>query len=203
MGIASGTNQYRGFGTHLTGYTSSCPSAHMVACKRNRMLHESLSRFYNNNNYIRKYLIPVTRKARASKSKTKLSLRILDWLVTNFSKKHRIEHNAVSNIHTSYRSHCRAYSKKLFDPFCRRERIVFSDGDSSITTTLGQLNFFRWIIVNDIMGYVVKNFSALEKDMVNTIHKHKINHTAKRRRELTKKSKHISQNYSKYDVAFK
>ncbi len=108
---------------------------------------------------------------------SKLSLRIIDWFVTNYAKKHNvmycvqhIEDNELVKkqfiVHMNYKSQLKAYSKKQFDPFCRRDRINFYyDKDNSITTTVGQLNFFRWAIQNNILDYIEDNIENIEKDM--------------------------------------
>ena len=131
----------------------------------------------------------------------KISLRIIDWFVTNYAKKNNIEYliktkthtpkksgtlkknsasNKVSkkdlskynsankqiNIFLSYKSQLRAYSKKQFDPFCRRNRIDFYfDETDYITTTVGQLNFFRWALQNNVIEYILNNYDEIENDM--------------------------------------
>ena len=53
--------------------------------------------------------------------KSRLSLRLLDWFVTNYSKKYNVSFMAKSNHHVIvylvYKSHLKAYNKKMFDPF--------------------------------------------------------------------------------------
>lgn len=56
-------------------------------------------------------------------------------------------------VHVAYKSSLDGYSKKLFDPFCRTERIQFQN----LTTTVGQLNFIRWCITNGIIDYMTAN----------------------------------------------
>jgi hypothetical protein len=61
-----------------------------------------------------------------------LSLRLIDWLVTNYSKKYNIiypinkngEDVVYFNIYLDYKNQLKAYSKKFFDPFCRQKRII-------------------------------------------------------------------------------
>ena len=79
-----------------------------------------------------------------------ISLRLIDWFVTNYAKRHSIGYVLGGQefmVHMSYKSQLKSYSKKLFDPFCRRERIMFSlPGTEQFVTTVGKLNFFRWAI---------------------------------------------------------
>jgi hypothetical protein len=66
----------------------------------------------------------------------------------------------------SYKSQLKAYSKKLFDPFCRRERIMFSfPGTEQFVTTVGKLNFFRWAIEKNVIEYLKKHRETVETEM--------------------------------------
>ena len=130
------------------------------------LLMISLSKFYNNQSYIIK-IIPIIEGTSA------ISLRLIDWFVTNYSKKNNTVINKSKgnpfNVYLSYRSQLKAYSKQLLDCFRRRSRIDFYyDVDKYIETTIGQLNMFRWILQNDILDYIEKNASDIEKDMVST-----------------------------------
>jgi hypothetical protein len=105
--------------------------------------------------------------------KHKISLRIIDWFVTNYSKKHNLviqKNGKPFIVYLEYKSQLKAYSKKQFDPFCRRSRIhyVYEEG-KKFETTIGQLNFFRWAIDNLIIDYIMKHYSTIEKDMNNTL----------------------------------
>ena len=88
--------------------------------------------------------------------------------VIELNKKHTPEKFMV---YYSYKSQLKAYSKKQFDPFCRRERILFFidkyDGvnNEPVRTTVGQLNFFRWAIKNNILNYIYKNYENIENEM--------------------------------------
>jgi len=109
---------------------------------------------------------------------SKISLRIIDWFVTNYSKKKNTsfikkiddKHQERWEVYVNYKKQLKAYSKKQFDPFCRRERINFYyNEDKSIVTTVGQLNFFRWAIENKIVNYIDKELCGIEKDMNNSL----------------------------------
>ncbi len=102
-----------------------------------------------------------------------ISLRIVDWFVTNYSKKNYIVYMIAKdnklekvNVYNDYKLKLKAYSKKKFDPFCRWDRInVPYKDDKFIQTTLGQLNFFKWTIENQILEYIETNYKTIENDM--------------------------------------
>ena len=122
---------------------------------------------------------------------TPLSLRLLDWLVTNYSKKYNIIYPLYKaggdiiyfNIYLDYKNQLKAYSKKYFDPFCRQRRIIIDSNslkwkeytsgntldDKQIITTVGQLNFFKWVIENKIYDYAINNISLIDSDMNTTL----------------------------------
>ena len=71
--------------------------------------------------------------------KTRLSLRSLDWFVTNYCKKNNISYSLIRDGNEinyfpfkSYKSQLKAYSKKFCDPFCRRERVIFDYSNNVI-----------------------------------------------------------------------
>ena len=98
-----------------------------------------------------------------------ISLRLIDWFVTNYAKRHNVGYvhgGQEFMVYMSYKSQLKAYSKKLFDPFCRRERIMFSlPGVDAFVTTVGKLNFFRWAIEKNIIEYLKTNYETVEKEM--------------------------------------
>ncbi len=97
--------------------------------------------------------------------KSRLSLRLLDWFVTNYSKKYNVSFMAKGNRHIIvylvYKSHLKAYNKKMFDPFCRWKRIQFRGLD----TTVGQLNFFEWAIQDEVLDYLDTHYDEIHADM--------------------------------------
>jgi hypothetical protein len=119
----------------------------------------------------------------------------------------------VMNLSTSYRSQLKSFNKRRFDPFCRRDRIVFPVRDTravpsapssvvrdgvetrkirggesrglhepkepeltepvgddevvhQLVTTVGQINFFRWCITNDVLAYARQHKDEIDSDMV-------------------------------------
>jgi hypothetical protein len=134
------------------------------------LLMTSLSKFYLDEKNIN-ILIPIVNGL------SKISLRVLDWFVTNFCKKHNtvIHYQRDGKaqkliVHLDYKNQLKAYSKKQFDPFCRRERINFIYGKGNeLLTTVGQLNFFRWAIEHHVLDYINDNLEIIEADMNNSL----------------------------------
>ena len=70
-------------------------------------------------------------------------------------------------MYNDYKLNLKAYSKKRFDPFCRWERITIPFNDKYIQTTIGQLNFFKWALENDVIKYIEENYDSIDNDMNN------------------------------------
>ena len=135
---------------------------------QNNLLLNNLIEFYNNEVYLNKMLSIIT-------GDSKISLRILDWFVTNYSKKYYTIYSIIEEpdiikrfkVYVDYKLKLKAYSKKRFDPFCRWDRINIPYGDANtfIETTIGQLNFFKWALENKVVDYIEENYDVIEKDM--------------------------------------
>ena len=136
---------------------------------QNDLLLKNLMEFYNNHDNLNKM-------TRIINGESKISLRIVDWFVTNFAKKYYtvydLEQRNGSNqqirfkVYNDYKLKLKAYSKRRFDPFCRWERISIPyDSEKIMETTIGQLNFFKWAIENKIVDFIETNYAAIEDDM--------------------------------------
>ena len=163
----------------------------------------SLKTYYSNDNNLTKLLNII-------KFKKSVSLRIIDWFATNYSKKYNTifvlykdedgnktlketcEIFSQFNVYNSYKSQLKAYSKKRFDPFCRRERLDIEINGHHLNTTIGQLNFFKWVINNNIIDYIEENIIEIENDMNYSLKQIKQNYkesgssTRKPRQEISK-----------------
>lgn len=131
-----------------------------IPCRR-ELLVLSLQRFYSSRPDLES-LVPIL------KGEGDLSLRLIDWFVTNYAKKHHVSYvlnNQEFIVYLNYKSQLKAFSKKLFDPFCRRERILFQCGNlEPFETTVGQLNFFRWAFEKDVLSYIRQNLADIVKE---------------------------------------
>lgn len=103
------------------------------------------------------------------KHKNGLSLRIIDWLITNFSKKVSVAietRGLPSDLYRDYHKNLSAHNKKNFDPFARRQRIcVQLFGEEQRFSTIGQLNFFRWFLQKNLCEFLLENKPVIEKHM--------------------------------------
>ena len=133
---------------------------------QNDLLLSKLMDYYNNSNNLDNMLNIINGQSR-------ISLRIVDWFVTNYAKKHftvyDIEKNNTNErfkVYTDYKLKLKAYSKRRFDPFCRWERITIPyKNNTSIQTTIGQLNFFKWALENNVIQYIEENYKTIDLDM--------------------------------------
>jgi hypothetical protein len=170
---------------------------------QNELLLNNLLDFYGRDGNMEKMMKIINGESR-------ISLRIIDWFVTNFAKKNftvysipaknrcSTVYNGEENmerfkVFNSYKLELKAYSKIRFDPFSRRERIMIPYADETyLETTIGQLNFFKWAIDNRVLEYIDDNYDAIEADMNsrNSISKKNVeesgdNKTRKKREELS------------------
>jgi hypothetical protein len=141
---------------------------------QNELLLASLTKFFSKPSSLRVFLNIIN-------GNSDVSLRLIDWFVTNYSKKKNVfivksKANGVSdhiNVYLHYRSQLRAFSKHLFDPFRRQDKITFCyDKQNSVQTTIGQLNFFRWAIENEVLTYIQSNYDDIVSDMNTTQKEH-------------------------------
>lgn len=148
---------------------------------REEALLNSLLRFYNQDSQYLNILSAI------SKQKTIISLREMDYTVTNYSNNNKIiyklKDGSSFNMYLDYKCQLRGYSKRCFDPFCRRQRIfidfdtktpLFLDDkeiehyklrEDGLVTTIGQLAFFRWAILNEVVDFCFNNKEKIDEEM--------------------------------------
>jgi hypothetical protein len=174
------------------------------------LLLTSLTDFYNQNPEYKKILSDII------SGKHKLSLRLIDWLVTHYSKSRNIfywiqkndkniseifptgfnsEQYKRFNLYLDYRAQLKSYAKVNFDSFRRHERITFYLDDNfqeNIETTIGQLNFFRWVFNSNIIQYALNNYDEIYQNMIDNNSYNKTNKPAK---QIVLPSQDITQSY--------
>lgn len=152
---------------------------------QNTLLLNNLLEYYNRNGNLEKILKIIN-------GESLISLRLIDWFATNYSKKFFTVYMLKNlqgeeyrfKVYIDYKLKLKAYSKKRFDPFCRWDRIQIPyNNDSCIQTTIGQLNFFRWVLENKILDYIDKHYNEINNDM------NKRNSTTKNRKDKGKQTR--------------
>ena len=148
---------------------------------QNDLLLSRLLKFYEDKDKITQMLSIIN-------GGSNISLRIVDWFVTNYAKKNFTQYELKDDdagittrfkVYNDYKLKLKSYSKKRFDPFCRWDRISIPYTDNEhIQTTIGQLNFFKWALENKIIEYIKDNYKTIEKDM------NERNSTAKSKKDL-------------------
>jgi hypothetical protein len=132
-----------------------------IHCKQ-ELIISHLQRFYSSRQDLNEIV-------ELLKGTSEVSLRLIDWFVTNYCKAHSISYILQGQefvVYMNYKNQLKAYSKKLFDPFCRRERISFQiPGHEAFLTTVGKLNFFRWALEKGILDYIKGHQTEIEKEM--------------------------------------
>jgi len=148
------------------------------------LLLSSLSNFYYKNENYKNILVSII------DSKYHLSLRMIDWLVTHYSKNNNViywisnndnkiyekcptdidNHHTFKkvNLYLDYRAQLKSYTKFNFDSFRRHDRITFifdAEKELSIETTIGQLNFFKWAFSNKVINYAINNQKIIYDNM--------------------------------------
>jgi hypothetical protein len=148
------------------------------------LLLKSVEKFYENLKCFNDFIQIINSQTKII-SKSKISIRLIDYFVTKYSKKNKVSYkindnknndnknndnkNIVSfSVYQSYKQQLKAFQKKNFDPFARGIRIPYFINNTFIITTIGQLNFFMWFISKNIIDYVIKNKEIIEIDMNKT-----------------------------------
>ncbi len=167
------------------------PFEHENLTQRQLSIMKRILPFYTNN-IIKEVLVPLVHQ------ECGISLRALDWLVTNYSKKWNIvckgKGGALFNIYHGYKVALSHFRRRNFDPFRRRNRIrVWIDGEDLCESTVGQCNFLHWAYSNGVLSYAIENAKDIETDMnsASAMHKAerrmaKANGMPHRRKELSR-----------------
>jgi len=150
--------------------TTSCSSS-VRPPTQNDLLLKNLLQFYT---------VPTNLSAMMSiiNGESRISLRIIDWFITNYSKLYyTIYELPISTgeiirfkVHDQYKLKLKSFSKKRFDIFCRHQRIsILYDKEKSLylESTIAQLNCFKWVIENRVIDYIEEHYDDILADMNN------------------------------------
>ena len=144
-------------------------------------------------------LIPIISGAHA------VSIRIMDWYVTNYTLAHgtsymwtdpKSKESRLFSVHLEYSTTLNSKGRPLFDPFRRGPRVFLSGSNEMVhESTLGQLFFWKWVTRYNVLdalmrpGVVEKTQAHMAKQQ--QIARERKKATGKRKRAaLSKKASH-------------
>lgn len=143
-----------------------------------------------------------------------ISLRLIDWTLTNYAKKHCIKYQLsngrIIDVHQSYKNFMTSYRRNiLFDLFRRGKcsKVIYGNQKLSLLTGIKQLNSFRFILEIELVDYIRKNKEKIETDMRISLRRSAANKkndkTRKKRQELsTSIYKKCMKHYYKTTITF-
>ena len=102
-----------------------------------------------------------------------ISLRLIDWTLTNYSKKncikYKLSNGRIIDVFESYKNYMTSYKRNiLFDLFRRGKcsKVIYGKGkDDFIISGIKQLNSFRCVLEIELIEYIIKNKEKIETDM--------------------------------------
>ena len=148
------------------------------------LLLNSLQMFYLNN---RDYLELINE---IISNKRQIKLAMIDYVVTIYSKRNKSFIELKDDryfINDEYKNQLKSYTKRHFDPFKRHKKITFQYDDIEFQTTVGQLNFLKWAIKNQVIQYIEDNFITIDTSMSKHLEEKKAKGEAKKAAALKAK----------------
>ena len=148
-----------------------------------------LDRFFHEKHegIIEAVIIPIIQE------KSHISLRFIENFVTKYCREHptfiKLKNNTFIDIYDDYKNQLKSFDKRRFDIFKRKHSssprtksgastssqdddchlIAYpcdKEGKKTIITSIGQLNFFRWLIKTDILNYIIQNYQSIKLKML-------------------------------------
>ena len=153
-----------------------------ISSHENRLI-KGFENFYESLTNIKDFIEIINKKSH-------ISIRLIDYFITKYSRKNKISYkidNNTFNIYQSYKFQLNKHQKKNFDPFARGIRIPYYVENIWIITTIGQLNFYEWFISNKILEFVITNKEVIDCDM-NKNKKSKLTIKIKKPKNIYKKN---------------
>lgn len=152
-------------------YGEFCTYARLSAMPKECI--ESIYKWYTRQR-IYDILIPIITK------RSVVSLRLLDWLVTNYAKQFSVRFQSTNgmstafHVHNEYRKMRTLWKRRIFDPFRRRRDqsmdLYFTDDNGvHYVTTIAQLNFMYWAITYNVHRYARIYRADIDNHMTKTI----------------------------------
>jgi hypothetical protein len=170
--------------------------------EKDKIINEIIYTYDNDNNVDNQYSLTIPFDDFNKDNSVDIDNIVYNNLVNNYISNENneldIEVKYVKFIvFNEYRGQLKAFTKKYFDSFCRGERIIYDNHNNKFETTLGQLNFFRWAIENELLTYIEKNYDKIQNDMNESIKKKKSNKSVNKIKEKTQQQQTKNNIYTK------
>lgn len=114
------------------------------------------------------------------------SIRVIDWLLTNFAKSRRIVCTQLNgdriHVYNEYKNMLAHFRRRNFDAFRRRLRVHIDAPMGPLESTPAQLNFFAWAHQTGILAWCRQHADAIERDMTEVASKRRSRPPGQRRR---------------------
>ena len=111
--------------------------------------------------------VATTKEKAFGHDRRKISLRALDWGVTNWAKsEERIIFKpgaAPFHIHNEYKQTLSHFKRKNFDPFRRKQSVDINFKGTWYKTTIGQLNFLKWADETGVLQHCIEHLKEIEE----------------------------------------
>lgn len=122
---------------------------------------------------------------------SRVSIRMMDWLCTNFSKSSNVVYpysdgcaSRMFHVFSEYNNTLDSFGRRLFDPFRRGSRIFIEFDDFTLETTVAQLVFWEWADRHHVLRYAFDHAEDIEKDMNQAHHKRDIRKASGKRKRV-------------------
>lgn len=108
----------------------------------------------------------------SGKNKQQLSLRRVDWMMTNFCKEHKdlqrfpdrwTGDRCFGIIHDTYTNWRRNYKRKVFDPFRRSSTVYFEIDSKPVKSTVAQISFFWFLVVSGVSKVLMERANDISE----------------------------------------
>lgn len=95
----------------------------------------------------------------------KIKIFVIDYFITIYCNKNNLIIKKLDgkyiDIYNDYKTQLKSFNKKYFDPYKRNEKIELTHNNNKIITTVGQMNFFKWLVDNNIIDYIQNEYDNI------------------------------------------
>ena len=185
--------------------------------EKEKIVAKELVRFYNEEKLEK--IKPIINQ------EDEISLRLIDWTLTNYSKKYCIKYQLsngrIIDVHESYKNYMTSYKRNiLFDLFRRGKcsKVIYgkkngdkssssnypnnwqeeeNDNKLSLISGIKQLNSFKCVLEIELIEYIRKNKEKIEDDMRISLRRSAANKKNSKNNKNNKNSKNSKNNSRK------